>query len=315
MISVSGLKKNFGDYEAVKQISFSIGKGEVVALLGPNGAGKTTTMRMLTGFYEPTAGTATVGGHDVQKDRKAVQSLIGYLPESASSYPDMLVAEFLHFIAESRNLSPEEAERGIEKAVKVTDLSKYLYSPIMHLSKGYKQRVGLAAALLHDPQVLILDEPTSGLDPNQITEIRHLIRELSKEKTIILSTHILKEVEDTCERAIIIADGRIVLDEKLEKIQRMKEGRETWEFALKGNLAGALEKVRSMLAAGEAVTQISASDAETRFAAETIEGFNEKLFALCVAEKWTLRELFMQKQSIDDVFARLTAKGTDAQGR
>jgi len=308
MISVSALKKNFGAYEAVKQISFSIGKGEVVALLGPNGAGKTTTMRMLTGFYEPTSGTATVGGHDVQKNRKDVQALIGYLPESASSYPDMLVSEFLAFIAESRNMEKEAAARGIEKAVKVTDLGKYLYSPIMHLSKGYKQRVGLAAALLHDPQVLILDEPTSGLDPNQIHEIRQLIRELSKEKTIILSTHILKEVEDTCERAIIIADGRIVLDEKLEKIQRMKEGRESWEFALKGNQAAALGKIQALVGSGENVSVISTSDAETRFAAETVGGFNEKLFALCVAEKWTLRELFMQKQSIEDVFARLTQK-------
>lgn len=311
MISVNGLRKNFGEYEAVKQISFSIGKGEVVALLGPNGAGKTTTMRMLTGFYEPTAGTATVGGHDVQSDRKAVQSLIGYLPESASSYPDMLVNEFLHFIAESRNMEPEVAAKGIEKAVKVTDLTKYLYSPIMHLSKGYKQRVGLAAALLHDPQVLILDEPTSGLDPNQINEIRHLIRELSKEKTIILSTHILKEVEDTCQRAIIISDGRIVLDEKLDKIQRMKEGHETWEFSLKGNQASALSKIQGLLHGGESVNISATSDAETRFVAETVAGFNEKLFALCVAEKWTLRELFMQKQSIEDVFARLTG----AQGR
>ncbi len=309
MISVSGLKKNFGEYEAVKQISFTIGKGEVVALLGPNGAGKTTTMRMLTGFYEPTGGKATVGGHDVQSDRKAVQALIGYLPESASSYPDMLVREFLDFIAESRNLTSEQAERGIAKAVKVTDLNKYLNSPIMHLSKGYKQRVGLAAALLHDPQVLILDEPTSGLDPNQIHEIRQLIRDLSKEKTIILSTHILKEVEDTCERAIIIADGRIVLDEKLDKIQRMKEGRETWEFALKGNQSAALTKIKSLLSGDENVSVISANDAETRFSAETLAGFNEKLFALCVSEKWTLCEMFMQKQSIEDVFARLTARG------
>ncbi|MFO1472978.1 MAG: ABC transporter ATP-binding protein [Turneriella sp.] len=308
MISVSGLKKNFGEYEAVKQISFTIGKGEVVALLGPNGAGKTTTMRMLTGFYEPTGGKATVGGHDVQNDRKAVQALIGYLPESASSYPDMLVREFLQFIAESRNLTPEQAERGIAKAVKVTDLNKYLNSPIMHLSKGYKQRVGLAAALLHDPQVLILDEPTSGLDPNQIHEIRQLIRDLSKEKTIILSTHILKEVEDTCERAIIISDGRIVLDEKLDKIQRMKEGRETWEFALKGNQSTALPKIKALLSGDENVTVISTNDAETRFSAETLAGFNEKLFALCVSEKWTLREMFMQKQSIEDVFARLTTK-------
>lgn len=308
MISVNGLRKNFGEYEAVKQISFSIGKGEVVALLGPNGAGKTTTMRMLTGFYEPTSGAATVGGLDVQKDRKAVQSLIGYLPESASSYPDMLVDEFLHFIAESRGLTAEAAASGIEKAVKVTDLGKYLYSPIMHLSKGYKQRVGLAAALLHDPQVLILDEPTSGLDPNQINEIRLLIRELSKEKTIILSTHILKEVEDTCQRAIIISDGRIVLDEKLDKIQRMKEGHETWEFSLKGNQSSALPKIQGLLQTGESVSISASSDAETRFVAITGSGFNERLFTLCVAEKWILRELFMQKQSIEDVFARLTMK-------
>lgn len=308
MISVSGLKKNFGNYEAVKQLNFSIGKGEVVALLGPNGAGKTTTMRMLTGFYEPTAGTATVGGFDVQKERKAVQSLVGYLPESASSYPDMLVREFLEFIAESRSMEADAAQKGIDKAVKVTDLTKFLYSPIMHLSKGYKQRVGLAAALLHDPQVLILDEPTSGLDPNQIHEIRNLIRELSKEKTIILSTHILKEVEDTCQRAIIIADGKIVLDDKLEKIQRMKEGRETWEFSLKGNQASALGKIQALAQSGEQISVQSTSDAETRFVAETISGFNEKLFNLCVNEKWVLRELFMQKQSIEDVFARLTIK-------
>jgi ABC-2 type transport system ATP-binding protein len=315
MISVNGLKKTFGDYEAVKEVSFSIGKGEVVALLGPNGAGKTTTMRMLTGFYEPTAGTATIGGHDVRKERRAVQSLIGYLPESASSYPDMLVSEFLQFIAQSRGLSAEQTEKGIEKAVQVTDLSKYFHAPIMYLSKGYRQRVGLAAALLHDPQVLILDEPTSGLDPNQIHEIRQLIRELSKEKTIILSTHILKEVEDTCQRAIIIADGRIVLDDKLERIQRMKEGREMWEFALKGNATAALPKIQALLGSGESVSVISGNDIETRFAAETTSGFNEKLFALAVSEKWILREMFMQKQSIEDVFARLTARSTDAQGQ
>ena len=315
MISVAGLKKKFGEYEAVKQISFSVGKGEVVALLGPNGAGKTTTMRMLTGFYEPTAGSATIGGYDVQKDRRAVQSLIGYLPESASSYPDMLVSEFLQFIAQSRGLSAEETEKGIEKAIEVTDLGKYLYTPIMHLSKGYKQRVGLAAALLHDPQVLILDEPTSGLDPNQISEIRQLIRNLSKEKTIILSTHILREVEDTCQRAIIIADGRIVLDDKLERIQRMKEGREMWEFALKGNQAAALPKIQALLAAGESVSITSQNDLETRFAAETLSGFNEKLFALAVSEKWVLREMFQQKQSLEELFARLTAKATEGQGQ
>jgi ABC-2 type transport system ATP-binding protein len=315
MISVNGLKKTFGDYEAVKEVSFSIGKGEVVALLGPNGAGKTTTMRMLTGFYEPTAGTATIGGHDVRKERRAVQSLIGYLPESASSYPDMLVSEFLQFIAQSRGLSAEQTEKGIEKAVQVTDLSKYFHAPIMYLSKGYRQRVGLAAALLHDPQVLILDEPTSGLDPNQINEIRQLIRDLSKEKTIILSTHILKEVEDTCQRAIIISEGRIVLDDKLERIQRMKEGREMWEFALKGNATAALPKIQALLGNGESVSVISANDMETRFAAETNSGFNEKLFALAVSEKWILREMFMQKQSIEDVFARLTAKATDGQGQ
>ncbi|MCS6971940.1 MAG: AAA family ATPase, partial [Leptospiraceae bacterium] len=195
-------------------------------------------------------------------------------------------------------------------AVQVTGLQEYLATPIMNLSKGYRQRVGLASALLHDPPVLILDEPTSGLDPNQIAGIRQLIRELAKEKTVILSTHILKEVEETCERAIIIADGRIVLDDRLDRIQRMREGREVWEFALKGNVPGALEKIRTILAAGENVSLVSANDTETRFTAETSSGFNEKLFSLAVSEKWVLRELFMQKLSMEEIFARLTTKGS-----
>ncbi|MCX7632654.1 MAG: ABC transporter ATP-binding protein [Turneriella sp.] len=310
MITAQALRKTFGEREAVKEVSFSIGKGEIVALLGPNGAGKTTTMRMLTGFYEPTSGTATIGGFDVRKNRRAVQELVGYLPESASSYPDMLVADFLQFVADSRNLPPEKARAGIDRAVQVTGLQEYLETPIMYLSKGYRQRVGLASALLHDPPVLILDEPTSGLDPNQIAGIRQLIRELAKEKTVILSTHILKEVEETCERAIIIADGRIVLDDRLDRIQRMREGREVWEFALKGNVPGALEKIRTILAAGENVSLVSANDTETRFTAETSSGFNEKLFSLAVSEKWVLRELFMQKLSMEEIFARLTTKGS-----
>ncbi|MBV6492702.1 MAG: Vitamin B12 import ATP-binding protein BtuD [Turneriella sp.] len=308
MIAVNSLEKKFGPYKPVQQISFSIGKGEVVALLGPNGAGKTTTMRMLTGYYEPSGGEVKIGGYDVVRNRKEVQKMVGYLPEGANSYPDMLVGEFLEFIAQSRSLTKEETEKGIQKAVKVTDLGDKLLVPIMQLSKGYKQRVGLAAALLHDPQVLILDEPTSGLDPNQIHEIRQLIRDLAKEKTIILSTHILKEVEDTCERAIIINNGRIVLDDKLANIQRKKEGHETWEFALKGNKEGVRAKIEALLTNGENVRVLSASDAETRFVAETHSGFNEKLFDLCVTEKWTLRELFVEKQSIEDVFAELTLK-------
>lgn len=212
MIEVKGLKKSFGSAVAVDGIDFSVPKGQILGFLGPNGAGKSTTMKMLTGFICPTAGTASVGGADVVADPIAVKKLIGYLPESAPSYGEMTASEFLLFIAEMRGMRGEQARQAALRMKDTCFLQGVWHQPIDTLSKGYKQRVGFAQALIHDPPVLILDEPTDGLDPNQKHEVRELIKRMGADKTIILSTHILEEVEAICERVIIIANGRIVSD-------------------------------------------------------------------------------------------------------
>jgi ABC-2 type transport system ATP-binding protein len=212
MVEVDRLVKKFGDFVAVDGISLSVAKGEVLGFLGPNGAGKTTTMRMIAGFMAPTSGTARVRGHDVVADPIAVKRAIGYMPEGAPSYEDMTVRAFLSFIAEARGLSGADAARGIAKVVERIALGEVVDRPIEVLSKGYKRRVGLAQAIIHDPPVLILDEPTDGLDPNQKHLVRSLIAEMAAEKAIIVSTHILEEVEAVCSRAVIIGHGKLLAD-------------------------------------------------------------------------------------------------------
>ena len=212
MIHVQGLVKEFSGFRAVDGLSFDVPKGQVLGFLGPNGAGKSTTMKMLTTFIEPTGGTATIGGADICTESLKVRAMIGYLPESAPSYGEMTVSEFLRFIAEVRGKRGAEAVRAADAMKPICALEDVWDQPIETLSKGYRQRVGFAQALIHDPPVLILDEPTDGLDPNQKHEVRQLIRRMGRDKTIILSTHILEEVEAICERAIIIARGRIVAD-------------------------------------------------------------------------------------------------------
>ncbi len=212
MIEIRGLEKHFGPLRAVDGVSFDVHRGEVLGFLGPNGAGKSTTMKMVTGFLSPSAGTVHVCGHDVASDPVAAKSVLGYLPEGAPAYPDMTAEAFLRFIADIRGFSGSERARRIADAVSKARLEGVLHQPIETLSKGYKRRVGLAQAILHDPPVLIMDEPTDGLDPNQKHEVRALIRDMSKEKAILLSTHILEEVEALCTRAIIINKGRIVFD-------------------------------------------------------------------------------------------------------
>ena len=213
MIEIENLTRRFGAFVAVDHISFRLERGEVLGFLGPNGAGKSTTMKMITGFLSPTSGTVRVGGHDVQRDPIAVKECIGYLPEGAPLWADMSAGRFLEFVAGVRGLSGAARVGRIRDVVEKTQIGSILAQPIDTLSKGFKRRVGLAQALLHDPDVLILDEPTDGLDPNQKYEVRQLIAEMSEEKAIIISTHILEEVEAVCTRAIIIANGRIVADE------------------------------------------------------------------------------------------------------
>jgi len=225
MIEVKGLVKSYGAKRAVDGISFTVNRGEILGFLGPNGAGKSTTMKMLTGFIRPDAGTATVGGIDVTVDPVGVKRQLGYLPESAPAYPEMTVAEFLTFIAEIRGFRDVVEKRArVEHVLNLTHLASVRMQTIETLSKGYKQRVGFAQALIHNPPALILDEPTDGLDPNQKNEVRTLIKSMAAEKAVILSTHILEEVDAICTRAIIIADGRIVADETPAALRARQPG-------------------------------------------------------------------------------------------
>lgn len=212
MIEIKNLTKDFGPLRAVDGISFKVGRGEVLGFLGPNGAGKSTTMKVVTGFLSPTSGTASICGHDIEKEPRAAKQKLGYLPEGAPAYADMTPAAFLDFIADIRGLSGDKKKRRIAEVVELVHLDSVLHQRIETLSKGYKRRVGLAQAIVHDPEVLVLDEPTDGLDPNQKHEVRTLIRSMSKDKAIVLSTHILEEVEAVCTRAIIIAQGRVRFD-------------------------------------------------------------------------------------------------------
>jgi ABC-2 type transport system ATP-binding protein len=225
MIEVTGLVKTYGTKRAVDGISFKVNRGEILGFLGPNGAGKSTTMKMLTGFIRPDAGTATVGGIDVTVDPVAVKRQLGYLPESAPAYPEMTVEEFLGFIAEVRGArtAAEKRER-VEHVLALTHLTSVRRQTIETLSKGYKQRVGFAQALIHNPPALILDEPTDGLDPNQKNEVRTLIKNMAAEKAVILSTHILEEVDAICTRVIIIARGRVVADETPAALRARQPG-------------------------------------------------------------------------------------------
>jgi ABC-2 type transport system ATP-binding protein len=212
MIEARGLTKQFGSFLAVRDVSFEVPQGQVVAFLGPNGAGKTTTMRLLTGFIAPTHGQAKIAGIDVQADRIAAAERLGYLPENGPLYPDMTPRAILEFFGRARGMGPAALADRIEAVVGLCSLSSVAYKPIAKLSKGYRQRVSMAQALLHDPDVLIMDEPTSGLDPNQIKGVRQLIRELGRSKTILVSTHILQEVEPVADRVLFIHDGRLVFD-------------------------------------------------------------------------------------------------------
>ncbi len=220
MIVAENLTRNYGDFTAVDRVSFKIGEGEIVGLLGHNGAGKTTIMKMLTGFLEPTGGTVTIDGHDIDADREAVQSLLGYLPENCPIYPEMTVVDFLDYAAELKGVSEADRPKALRDVISATGLAEKATAPISSLSRGYRQRVGVAQAILHKPKIVILDEPTNGLDPSQIKHMRTLIKSLAERATVILSTHILQEVQAVCDRVIIINRGHIALDSALSDLHR-----------------------------------------------------------------------------------------------
>jgi len=219
MIEATGLSKFYGEFAATRDVSFTVNQGEVVGFLGPNGAGKSTTMKLLTGYLAPSTGVAKIAGHDMAKDRLAGAKRLGYLPENGPLYDDMTPRGLLHFFADARGLSPKQRRDRIDYVVELCHLESVIGKAVGKLSKGFRQRVGMAQALLHEPDVLILDEPTAGLDPNQIRGVRDTIRQLGKEKTILLSTHILQEVDAICDRVLFITEGRLVFDGKVGELE------------------------------------------------------------------------------------------------
>jgi len=321
MIEARSLSKNYGATRALEGISFTVSRGEVLGFLGPNGAGKSTTMKILTGFLRPTAGTAVVGGIDVGEHPLAAKRLIGYLPENAPLYDEMMVIDFLEFVADLRGLSGDARKGRLRTICHRCGLSEVLGKNIGQLSKGYRQRVGLAQAMVHDPDLLILDEPTSGLDPNQIAEIRELIKELGREKTVILSTHILPEVQASCGRIIIVNAGRIVADDRTENLTSAGRGA-VIRLVVKAKNGGPLapETVERALAAVPGVSAVEPADAEGagtigfRIRASGVDDPREGIFRAAVQGEFVLLDLHRERISLEDTFRELTMGegGSDA---
>lgn len=298
-IAVQSLKKVYGQQTAVNNISFSVNQGEIVGFLGPNGAGKSTTMKILTGYLQPDGGTAMIAGVDVTKDPLATKSRIGYLPESNPLYYDMYVREYLQFMAEVHGIADKKGR--INTVINQVGLTPESHKKIGQLSKGYKQRVGLAAALIHDPEVLILDEPTTGLDPNQIIEIREVIRSLGAQKTILFSTHILQEVEAVCSRVIIINKGNLIADNNLKDLQASHSKpviRVQFKEALEAQW---LERAITSL---KELQKINAFEWQLE-AADPVEA-KKQLLALSVEQNLNIVSLQSSDQSLEDVFRSLT---------
>ncbi len=308
-IEVEGLTKRYGDVRAVDDVSFTIRKGEVVGLLGPNGAGKTTTMKVLTCYMPPTSGTVRLDGLDVVDAPLEVRRRIGYLPESVPLYDEMGVDEYLRFIARVRGIPPARRREAIGDIVRRCGLKEVLWRGVGELSKGYRQRLGLAQAVIHDPDVVILDEPTTGLDPNQIVEIRRLIRELGSAKTVILSTHILQEVEAVCDRVLIIHQGRIIADGTPDQLHREFRGAQELDLVVRGTDADAARGALGGLAGVEAVSLAGTENGAVALSLSCGReaDLREAVFRLCVERGWVLLEMQRKVVSLEAIFRQLTA--------
>jgi ABC-2 type transport system ATP-binding protein len=308
-LTLENVSKRFDDVVAVDQVSFAISRGEVVGFLGPNGAGKSTTMRMITQYIEPDAGTIRLQGVGIADAPREIKRRIGYLPESNPLYGDMLVADYLDFIADLRGLRGAERDRGFDAAVAATGIEQVYYRPIGELSKGYRQRVGLAQAILHHPDLLVLDEPTEGLDPNQRVEIRHLIAELGKDRTVLLSTHVLSEVQQSCSRLLIISRGRIVADGPVERLIREAEGLTQITVEAEGSdVAASLGRLAGVTAV-EPVRAGADGRSAVRLTAGRGTDVRPGIFELAKARGWTLYELHQETGSLEELFRQLTEPG------
>jgi ABC-2 type transport system ATP-binding protein len=323
MIYANDLTKRFGNVRALDRVNFEVRRGEVVGFLGPNGAGKSTTMRILTCFISPTEGTAKVHGHDVFDEPLEVRRKLGYLPQRAPLYQDMLVWDYLRFMAEMRGLDEATFKSRMRKIVEVCGLAQVLGKDIGTLSHGYRQRVGLGQALVHDPPILILDEPTSDLDPNEKAEVIKYIKEIGKERTILLSTHNLSEVEIACARAIIVSKGRIVADGALDEI-RSRSGKIRYAVSIseasaekgKAPTATEVQSAFRALAGVRGVTELPTDEKAHAFelSGDQDGDLRSDLFRLVVAKGWTLLELRRDAQTLEDVFRDLT-KGDERRDR
>jgi ABC-2 type transport system ATP-binding protein len=304
MIEVAHLTKEFGDFTAVRDVSFTIAPGECVGFLGPNGAGKTTTMRVIAGIFPPTSGTVRVAGHDVQREPDATRRLVGYFPENAPFYPEMSIEEYLAFVARAKRL-PRGARRAeVERVIRATSLGEMRRRLVGKLSKGFRQRVGLAQALLGDPQVLILDEPTSGLDPEQVADIRELVKGLRGQRTIIFSSHILSEVSQVAQRVVIINRGRVVAEDRPEGLARRIAGAVTVHLRAEAPES----ELRALLSAIPGVHDLAVVDGRFRFHARD-EGVVREVSRAVTARGFLLLELSRESLSLEEIFLRLVQIG------
>ena len=306
LLSLENISKRFGSVTAVDDVSFSVDRGEVVGFLGPNGAGKSTTMRIINQFFEPDAGDIRLDGEPLIEVARESKRRIGYLPENNPLYGDMLVVDYLGFIADLRELAGTERATAIDDAVAATNLAEVYYRPIGELSKGYRQRVGLAQAILHKPDLLVLDEPTEGLDPNQRVEIRRLIEDLGREHTVILSTHVLPEVQHTCSRLLVIHNGKIAADGPVDRLVAQASG------AVQITVEAAGTGIPEELGKLDGIRRVNESHREpggvvsVTLTADASIDVRPAVFELARSQGWTLYELHQEARSLEDVFQELT---------
>jgi gliding motility-associated transport system ATP-binding protein len=313
-IEVSSLSKDFGAFSAVSDVSFDVRSGEVLGFLGPNGAGKSTTMKMITGFLAPTQGQIRVAGFDVSRNPIEVKRRIGYLPEGAPAYDDMTATTFLEFIARIRGYNRRERRERVAMAIDKANLGSVAHKPIETLSKGFKRRVGLAQAILHDPPILVMDEPTDGLDPNQKHEVRELIREMAKDKAILISTHILEEVDAICDRAIIIAHGSLLFDGTPQQLVAMSSLHNAVRISFEGDIPAAARDYLGRL--DEVAEVIGSTTGANQLTVLPGNGASivRQVTHLARDEDWQIEEVFVETGQLDEVFRRITTRPGSEQG-
>lgn len=306
-IVVENLTKTYDNQKAIDSISFQVKTGEILGFLGPNGAGKTTTMKILTCFMAPSEGDVKVGDYSIHENQDQIKSMIGYLPENNPLYFDMPVLQYLSFTAKLQGVPKDQIEDRIVEMVHVCGLNEEKHKKIGELSKGYRQRVGLAQAMIHNPEILIFDEPTSGLDPNQIIEIRKLIKQLGKQKTVILSTHILPEVEALCDRILIINKGKIVADGTPDNLRKRAQGEETLRVQIEG-AAGRDFIIQNLQTIGNILMIDPVLDSQNKFMLQCNNGAETRreIFQLCVKNNWMLTEMSPVETKLEDIFRELT---------